>query len=331
MRYLVTGAAGFIGSNIVEALNARGERNIIAVDNLENSQKFANLSGLEIADYLDKREFAERLATGDFDGGIDFVFHEGACSNTMELDGRYMMENNYRYSVALLDFCLNEEVPLLYASSAAVYGASETFSELPVNERPLNVYGYSKLLFDQVVRRRIREGASQVAGFRYFNVYGRNESHKGRMASVAWHFFNQYRAEGHVQPFSGSGGYGDGEQLRDFVSVADVVRVNMHFLDNPDLSGVFNLGTGRAETFNAVASAVINSCRASEGLPEMSLVELHKAGHVRYREFPEALKGKYQHFTQADITSLRRVGYDQTFLSVKEGVSSYVAGMLALS
>ena len=328
MQYLVTGAAGFIGSNIVRALNDRGERNIIAVDNLENSQKFTNLAGLEIADYFDKRDFAERLAMGDFEGGIDFVFHEGACSDTMELNGRYMMENNYRFSVALLDFCTNEEVPLLYASSAAVYGSSEAFSESPENERPLNVYGYSKLLFDQVVRRRIRGTNSQVAGFRYFNVYGSNEGHKGRMASVAWHFLNQYRSQGHVQPFSGSGGYADGEQLRDFVSVEDVVKVNMHFLDNPNLSGVFNLGTGRAESFNAVASAVINTCRQKEGLPEMSMVELQKAGLVRYREFPDALKGKYQHFTQADISSLRRIGYNGTFLSVKEGVSGYVAGLL---
>jgi ADP-L-glycero-D-manno-heptose 6-epimerase len=328
MQYLVTGAAGFIGSNIVRALNQRGERNIIAVDNLENSRKFSNLAGVEIADYLDKREFIERLSMGDFDGGIDVVFHEGACSNTMEMNGRYMMENNYRYSLALLDFCINEEVPLLYASSAAVYGGSRSFKELPANELPLNVYGYSKLLFDQIVRRRMDGASSQIAGFRYFNVYGQNEGHKGNMASVAWHFYHQYKSDGYVQPFAGSGGYGDGEQLRDFVSVEDVVSVNLHFLDNPQMSGVFNLGTGNAESFNSVAAAVVNACKSEEGFESMNVEELHKAGYIRYREFPETLKGKYQHFTQADISSLRSVGYDRSFLRVEEGVSRYISGLI---
>lgn len=329
MQYLVTGAAGFIGSNIVRALNARGERNIIAVDNLENSEKFYNLAGLTIADYFDKREFLDRLGRGDFEGAIDAVFHEGACSNTMESDGRYMMDNNYRYSLALLDFCMNEEVPLLYASSAAVYGASTVFLESPENEAPLNVYGYSKLLFDQVVRRRLHGASSQIAGFRYFNVYGPNERHKEKMASVAWHFYHQYNQNGYVQPFAGSGGYGDGEQLRDFISVEDVVGVNLHFLDNPNLSGVFNLGTGRSESFNAVATAVINTCRRAEGQGDLSTEAQHKSGLIRYREFPEALKGKYQHFTQADISALRRSGYGNSFLTVEEGVSRYVTDLLA--
>jgi len=182
--YVVTGAAGFIGSNLVRALNERGIANILAVDNLTAADKFANLVDCEIADYLDKREFLEGLTAGHFEGAIDAMIHQGACSDTMATDGRYVMENNFRYSVALLDFCIEEEIPLLYASSAAVYGAGRVFRESPEFEAPLNVYGYSKCLFDQVVRRRMPEASSQVAGFRYFNVYGPNEAHKGRMASV---------------------------------------------------------------------------------------------------------------------------------------------------
>jgi len=331
MQYVVTGAAGFVGSNIVRALNARGERNILAVDNLEGPHKFSNLVGLHISDYLDKRDFLTRLSEGQFVGDFDAVIHQGACSNTMELNGRYMMENNYRYSLALLDFCVDEEIPFIYASSAAVYGASQTFIESPDNERPLNVYGYSKLLFDQVVRRRIESAESQVAGFRYFNVYGPNEAHKARMASVAWHFFREYRAEGFVQPFAGSGGYQDGCQLRDFVSIEDVVKVNLHFLDDPARSGIYNLGTGRAESFNAVAAAVINTCRSANGQPAMPIEELHRAGLVRYKPFPDVLKGKYQHFTEANIDSLRKAGYRETFLTVEQGVSRYVEQLLATS
>jgi len=324
MFYVVTGAAGFIGSNLVRALNERGITDILAVDNLSNSDKFRNLVDLKIADYLDKQEFLDRLSAGEFDGAIDVVMHQGACSNTMESDGRYMMDNNYRYSMALLDYCVDEQVRLIYASSAAVYGGSEVFRELPAHEKPLNVYGYSKLLFDQVVRRRMPEAGIQIAGFRYFNVYGRNEQHKARMASVAWHFFNQYRAEGCVRPFAGSGGYTDGEQRRDFISVEDVVRVNLHFLDHPDVSGIFNAGTGRAQSFNDVACAVLNACRAAEGKPAMDLPTLHREGLIHYNPFPEALVGKYQHFTQADISALRGAGYDRPFLTVEQGVQSYV-------
>lgn len=328
MRYVVTGAAGFIGSNLVRALNARGITEILAVDNLQRSEKFVNLSGLKIADYLDKHEFLERLTDGQFDGAIDVIFHQGACSDTMELDGRYMMDNNYRYSVALLDFCTQEGARLLYASSAAVYGGSQTFRESPEYERPLNVYGYSKWLFDEVVRRRMPDAGIQIAGFRYFNVYGPNEQHKGRMASVAWHFFNQYRKNGCVQPFSGSGGYSDGEQKRDFVSVEDVVKVNLHFFEHPETSGIFNCGTGRAQSFNDVACAVLNACRAERNLPAMDLAGLHREGLIRYLPFPEALAGKYQHFTQADLQNLRHSGYTGIMRPVEQGVTEYVASLL---
>jgi ADP-L-glycero-D-manno-heptose 6-epimerase len=329
MNYtVVTGAAGFIGSNLVRALNERGVTNILAVDNLSRADKFANLVGCELADYLDKRDFIDRVDAGEFDGALDAVLHQGACSDTMETDGRYMMENNYRYSLDLLDFCLAEEIPYLYGSSASVYGGGRVFRESPEHEAPLNVYGYSKYLFDQVVRRRVPDASSQVAGFRYFNVYGPNEAHKGRMASVAWHFFSQYRGEGKVRLFEGSGGYADGEQRRDFVSVEDVVRVNLHVLERPERSGVFNVGTGRAQTFNDVAESVVNACRRAAGQPALSRAELKAQGALQYIPFPEALKGKYQSFTEADLGALRGAGYDHPFLTVAEGVERYVAELL---
>lgn len=327
MYYIVTGACGFIGANLVKALNERGIDNIIAVDNLKNADKFRNLIDCEIADYLDKHEFIEMVQHGHFDGGVEAIFHEGACSDTMETDGRYMMENNYRYTGTLLDFCLDHEVPFLYASSAAVYGGGRVFKEAREHEGPLNVYGYSKFLFDQVVRRRMASGdiASQVVGFRYFNVYGPREQHKGRMASVAFHHFHQYRAHGKVKLFEGCDGHANGEQRRDFIYIDDVVKVNMYFLDHPEKSGIFNLGTGRAQPFNDIAHATVNACRALEGQAALTLPEMVDRGIIEYIAFPEALKGKYQSFTQADISALRAAGYTDEFDTVAEGVSKYVA------
>ncbi|MDP1606952.1 MAG: ADP-glyceromanno-heptose 6-epimerase [Rhodocyclaceae bacterium] len=326
--YIVTGACGFIGANIVRALNDRGIDKVIAVDNLKKADKFKNLVDCEIADYLDKHEFIDMLHDGQFDGAVDAIFHEGACSDTMETDGHYMMENNYRYSIGLLDFCLDHEVPFLYASSASVYGGGRIFQESRAHEGPLNVYGYSKFLFDQIVRRRIGPAAnctdSQVVGFRYFNVYGPREQHKGRMASVAFHHFNQYRATGKVKLFEGCDGYANGEQSRDFVYVDDVVKVNMYFLDQPKKSGIFNLGTGRAQPFNDIAHSTVNACRALEGKPALSLQDMIAQGIVEYVDFPEALKGKYQSFTQADISALRAAGYGDAFATVEQGVTNYV-------
>jgi ADP-L-glycero-D-manno-heptose 6-epimerase len=259
MYVVVTGAAGFIGSNLVKALNQRGQTRILAVDHLARADKFRNLVDCDIADFLDRDEFIARLADGDFDDDISAVLHQGACSNTMETDGRYMMQNNYRYSVTLLDHCQDNDIPFLYASSASVYGASTVFREERACEGPLNIYGYSKFLFDQYVRRLLPERTAQVAGFRYFNVYGPREAHKrGRGSSVVFNAFEQYRAEGRVRLFEGSGGYAAGEQRRDFVSVDDVVAVNLHFLEHPAKSGIFNLGSGNASTFNAVAVATVS-------------------------------------------------------------------------
>lgn len=325
MYTVVTGAAGFIGSNLVKALNERGVSKIIAVDNLTRADKFRNLVDCDIADYLDKEDFIERVQAGHFDGEIDAILHQGACSDTMETDGRYMMENNYRYSLILLDWCLDQDVQFLYASSAATYGGSSVFKEERQYEAPLNVYGYSKFLFDQIVRQRLAGNpSSQVAGFRYFNVYGPRETHKGRMASVAFHNFNQFRAEGKVKLFEGSHGYGNGEQQRDFVFVGDVAKVNLFFLDHPEKSGIYNLGSGRAQSFNDVAVATVNGCRSLKGEAALSLDQLRVQGLLEYIPFPEALKGKYQAFTQGDLGKLREAGYTAPMASVEEGVAQYV-------
>lgn len=326
MYYIVTGAAGFIGANLVKALNDRGITAVIAVDNLSQADKFRNLVDCEIADYLDKHEFLDMVQHGHFDGAVEAIFHEGACSDTMEADGRYMMENNFRYSSTLLDFCLDHEVQFLYASSASVYGAGRVFKEAREHEGPLNVYGYSKFLFDQVIRQRSASAdfGSQVVGFRYFSVYGPREQHKGRMASVAFHHFNQYREHGKVKLFEGCDGYANGAQSRDFVHIDDVVKVNLFFLDHPEKSGIFNLGTGRAQPCNDIAHATVNACRALEDEPALSLAEMVAQGIVEYIEFPAALQGKYQSFTEADISALRAAGYAEAFDSVAAGVTKYV-------
>jgi len=304
---VVTGGAGFIGSNIVRALCERGEQ-VVVVDDLTDGRKFRNLVGSDIADYWDKDAALERLVRAGEKPRA--VLHQGACAMTTEWDGRYMLDVNYRYSVDLLDYCIENEVPLIYASSASVYGKSRTFAEHDIEaERPLNVYGYSKLLFDRHVRRRLADARVQIAGLRYFNVYGPGEAHKGRMASIVSHLHRQVAESGEAKLFGAYDGYEAGEQRRDFVHVDDVVRVNLWLLDNPGVSGIFNVGTGRSASFNDVARAVIR---------------WHGRGTIRYIPFPEDLHSSYQSFTEADLGALRRAGYTAEFLDVDAGVPAYL-------
>jgi ADP-L-glycero-D-manno-heptose 6-epimerase len=306
---VVTGGAGFIGSNIVAKLNAMGRKDILVVDELTDGKKFRNIVDLNIADYWDKDVFLAKIKDRNLPFKVDAVFHEGACSDTTEWDGRFMMENNYEYSKHVLHFCLDQNVQFLYASSAAVYGGGDTFVEHPDFECPLNVYGYSKFLFDNYVRQILPTAKSQIVGFRYFNVYGPRETHKGTMSSVAFHFNNQIKSGQNVRLFGAYDGYEAGEQNRDFVFVDDVVDVNLWFYRNADKSGIYNVGTGRCQSFNAVANAVI---------------KWHEKGAIEYIEFPDHLKGVYQSFTQADISALRSTGCDVQFKTVEQGVPLYL-------
>lgn len=300
---VVTGGAGFIGSNIVKGLNALGRNDILVVDDLTNGTQFSNLVDLDIADYMDKDEFIATIISGE-DLGIEVIFHQGACSATTEWNGKFMMENNYDYSKDLLHYCLDFDIPFLYASSAATYGGrSDNFIEDRQFEKPLNVYGYSKFLFDQYVRQILPSAKSQVCGFRYFNVYGPREQHKGSMASVAFHLNTQISQGEKPKLFSGSDNF-----KRDFIYVDDVVAVNLWFWQQQK-SGIFNCGTGRAESFQAVADAVL---------------AYHQTGEIEYTPFPDHLKGRYQTFTQADLTKFRQTGCPIEFKTVAQGTAEYM-------
>jgi ADP-L-glycero-D-manno-heptose 6-epimerase len=307
---IVTGGSGFIGSNLIRALNERGIHNILLVDNLANGHKILNIADLNIADYMDKSEFLENLALPKFLNKVRAVFHQGACSATTEWNGQYVMQNNYEYSKRVLQACIAKNIAFIYASSASVYGNGEHGFRVERDcERPINMYAYSKFQFDQYVRSLLPDTKNQIIGLRYFNVYGPREQHKGSMSSTAFHFNQQVLEHQQVRLFEGCDGYANGEQQRDFIHVDDVVAVNCWFLDHPDQRGIFNVGTGRAETFNTMAQAVL---------------DWHKKGEIRYIPFPEHLKGAYQSYTQADISGLRAAGYNSEFLTVQQGVDRYL-------
>ena len=324
MTVIVTGGAGFIGSNLIRGLNIQGVTDILVVDNLGSSLKFKNLIGCEFREYLQKDRFRELICERRLNSQVSAIFHQGACSNTMELDGNYMIDNNYQYSAELLDFATEKEIPFIYASSAAVYGANTQFKEDRINESPLNVYGYSKLIFDELVRRRLDSAKSQIVGLRYFNVYGPREGHKGQMASVSYHLSNQMFKGGALKLFEGSGGYAAGEQRRDFIYVDDVVKLNLEFLDNPERSGIYNCGTGQSQTFNEVAVATINSVRKQHGNQALTLDRMLSEEIITYRSFPEGLESRYQSFTEADMELLKAAGSKVQFRDVDAGVKAYV-------
>ena len=307
---MITGGAGFIGSNLVCALNRLGRDDIIVVDEMSDGDKFRNLADCSIGDYLDKDEFLDRIESGKGLKDLEYVFHLGACSDTTEQDGRFMMKNNYAYSRSVLHFSIEKEIPFIYASSAAVYGNSDSFEEIPECEKPVNVYAYSKLQFDNYVRRILPGANSQIVGLRYFNVYGPREMHKKHMASVVLHFHEQLKSGSTVRLFKGSGGYADGEQERDFVYVDDAVEINLWFMDHPKQSGIYNVGTGKARTFNDVANLVIQNAGC---------------GSIRYVDFPESLVGKYQSYTSASLQRLHGTGCKPVFSSLESGVSKYLA------
>lgn len=319
--YIVTGGAGFIGSNLVHELNRAGITDILVVDNLADARKQVHLHGTRFTDYMDKREFRRALSSKALGASrIDAIFHQGACSNTLVDDGVYMMDNNFTCSKEILEYAVEQGAPLVYASTAAVYGLSGPghFTPTLENEKPLNIYGFSKLAFDHHVRHRIAGGSLPitVVGLRYFNVYGPHEAHKGRMASVIHHFSQQMKEHGKVRLFEGSGGYGNGEQRRDFVFVRDLTRLNMYFAQvgpwapatgqpRRSYQAVVNAGTGHARTFNEVAQA---------------LMKVHGKSTVEYIPFPADLRERYQHYTEADLSGLRQTGCDLAFTPLEDGV-----------
>ena len=321
---IVTGGAGFIGSNIIKGLNKRGIEDILIVDQASTDMNLSNLFDLKASDYMDHAEFHQNIVNGGIPNGIQAVIHQGACSDTMSVNANEMMKTNFCFSKDLLYSCIKSEVPLIYASSAAIYGASNSFSVDPQDESPMNIYAYSKYLFDRLVRKKIQSNTSQVVGLRYFNVYGPRESHKGMMASIVYQMFNQLRNYGSVSLFEGTDGFSSGEQRRDFIYVDDVVNINCHMLDNSDVSGIVNVGTGRSRSFNDVAMAVINAMRKLEDREKLSLETAQNIGLITYKPMPVVLSDKYQSYTEADISTLIDTRFTEEMSDLEDGVDAYV-------
>jgi ADP-L-glycero-D-manno-heptose 6-epimerase len=308
---ILTGAAGFIGSNLLQGLNAAGYTDIIAVDDLTNGHKYQNLAQGEFSDYVHYTDFIDQLEQGVYPAKhIEAIFHQGACSATTEWNGKYMMETNYDYSKRLFHFAIKHQTPFIYASSAAVYGGKKDFHEDETKQLPLNVYGYSKWIFDQYVLRHLPNVKSTVAGLRYFNVYGPGEQHKGTMASVAFHMMNQLKETGKVKLFSDYDGYAPGEQSRDFVYVDDVIKLNLWCWKHNIQNGIYNCGTGVARPFNDLAK---------------NLIEVHGSGELEYIPFPEHLKAAYQSYTCANPTKLQAAGYQESWVTLEDGLKQYYA------
>jgi ADP-L-glycero-D-manno-heptose 6-epimerase len=300
---ILTGGAGFVGSNLLGALNSRGVADVLVVD--RRGDNFRNLRDLRFSDFMLPAEFARAIERKALPAKIEAIFHQGACADTTCQDGRYMIGNNFTFSKLILNFALSNKTPLVYASSAAVYGSSSAFTPSRDNECPLNLYGLSKLAFDNHVRSVLTKSECTVAGLRYFNVYGPREFHKGNMASMVYQLYRQLKESGRARLFKGTNGYADGEQRRDFVFVDDIVRVNLALAEGPVRRGIFNVGTGHSRTFNDVAQTIIS--------------QLDK-GAIDYIPLPANLAGKYQSFTQAELSELRNAGYNEPFSTLESGI-----------
>jgi len=307
---VVTGGAGFIGSNLVKALNQRGITDIIVVDDLTHGMKFKNIVNCDVLDYFDKHQFLQKIMRNEFKADfIQAIFHQGACTSTLELNGQYLMENNFEYSKQLLHYCMRQTIPFIYASSAAIYGTSPVCQENSIYETPINVYAYSKLMFDRYVQRYLNSASSQIVGLRYFNVFGPNETHKGIMKSVIQHFYNELIEKQRITIFDHIPHCESGEQRRDFIYVNDVIAVILWFFDNHAQRGVFNVGRGQNISFNEIARL---------------LIEKLGYGVMRYQPIDESLLKFYQTNTQADLSKLRSAGYSQPFTTLEEALGHYM-------
>lgn len=313
---IVTGGAGFIGSCVVRSLNEAGRSDIVIVDNISETDKWMNMRNKKYIKYVHKSRFLEELPTYE---NVEAIVHMGAQSSTTERDFDYLWENNFEYTKALWNYCAEKHISFIYASSAATYGDGS----LGFNDRmdidkllPLNGYGYSKQLFDMWVKHQAKSFPAQYCGLKFFNVYGPNEYFKGSMASMVFHGFNQIKETGKVKLFkSCNPNYADGGQLRDFVYVKDICKVIMWLLVNKHVSGLFNVGTGRAQSFADLAEATFHA--------------LDLEPNIEYIDMPEKLRGKYQYYTKAEMSKLYDAGYPYHFADVENGVRDYVQSHLA--
>lgn len=312
---IVTGGAGFIGSCVVRTLNDAGRDDIIIVDNIAETDKWMNMRNKRFIKYVHKSDFLEKLPTYK---NVEAIIHMGAQSATTERNFDYLWKNNFEYTKALWNYCVEKQISFIYASSAATYGdGSLGFDDkMNINDlRPLNGYGYSKQLFDQWVLNQSTSKPSQAVGLKFFNVYGPNEYFKGSMASMVFHGFNQIQEKGEIRLFkSCHPEYKDGGQLRDFVYVKDICKVIKWLLENKQVNGLYNVGTGHAQSFRELAEATFHA--------------LGKEPNIVYIDMPERLRGKYQYYTQADMNKLRQAGYGDPFVNVEQGVSDYVLNHL---
>lgn len=311
---LITGGCGFIGSNVVEALNKNGEEDILICDDLDASSKWKNLNGRSFADLIDRHALFKKIR----DYPIKTVVHLGACTDTTEKDISKMIEANYSFSKKIWSYCTDQKLKLIYASSAAVYGSGVAGFNEDCDLKtilPLNLYGFSKLIFDRYAEGQ-KKSPPVWAGLRFFNVYGPGESHKGKMASIVYQMYHQIQESGKVRLFkSYQNDYTDGGQMRDFVSVKDVSDIITFLINKNEFpSGFYNVGTGEAHSFNELSEVVFAVC--------------HKPATIEYIEMPEDLQHQYQYYTKSDITKLRNIGFSNELANIHDGINAYIKHLL---